>query len=90
MVNFDVFILEFSEAQQCFHHNHGLDVPGTNGFITVYQKCTWLQDCTLGAYLDLKHPGKRTAAQVIKAAKEVTELLENLDGLNIEVKFKGA
>jgi hypothetical protein len=88
MTNLDAFALEFNEAQQCFHHNHGLESTTPWGWVIVYEKCTELEDLALEAYLALNHPGRRTAAQVLEAAKEVRQLLKMLDREGIELKFK--
>ena len=36
----NTFILEYSKSQKVWHHNHGQNIPNTNGYVTISENCT--------------------------------------------------
>ena len=87
-MDFDHWNLEFNEEQQTFHHNHGRHQPYARGWVTVLEKSTWDEDLAIDAYLEIKHPGRKTTSQVLYSARLVRKWLKNLDDMGLELTFK--
>ena len=70
----ELFALEFSEKQQCWHYNFGKNEKNTNGYKTIIEFCSLTEAEFLIEFIELHAKNKLTYNFIFKS-KEFTERL---------------
>ena len=70
--------LEFSEEQQVFHADNYKCQEGTNGWFTIFEKCTDTDFYIYESYVNLIPQKRKTKEYLLKCATEVKQFQENL------------
>jgi hypothetical protein len=68
------FILEYSQKQKAWHHNYGQNVPNTNGYNSVYNRCNNKLSWGFTDFLEKKHTKKYRDKLTIEDVRDEWEL----------------
>ena len=70
-----VFKLEYSEKQQCFHHNYGND-PKSDDWPVIFEHCTKLENAFFRSYIEAHLQKPYKYSQLMDAADKVRLMLK--------------
>jgi phage terminase large subunit-like protein len=80
--------LEFSEEQQWLRCDNGTHDPNTNGFVTIFENVTDLEQKVFEAFTNRIKKSKMTAKQLINDANEFKAFMQALSEYGIGLDFK--
>lgn len=81
----DLFILEFNEDQQGFHHNYYKRPENTFGWITICEHCSDLESIVFESFLNRTKEKTFTKEHVVKSFNECKQFINNLTEYNIMI-----
>lgn len=79
--------VEFKEDSQNWHLDNGNAVPNTNGWFTVIEHCDDFYFKFFENYIK-RETQPYTKKYLLKSAKEVSNLMSNLQKAQIEINFQ--